>query len=474
VRFTKIIATLGPASQDRATIGALVAAGADVFRLNFSHGTHADHHELLKRIREASKEAGRPIGILQDLSGPKVRTGLLGAGRSFELAAGDHLTIATGDFVGGVGRVSTTFAELARSVQAGDRLLLDDGRIELQVKSTDGTEIQTTVVDGGTLGEHKGISAPGVTLAASALTPKDEADLRFGLGIGVDFVAVSFVQTADDLSRVRDIVKTAGREVPIVAKIERPRAVANIGPILDACDAVMVARGDLGLEMPLEHVPRVQKEITREARLRGVPIVVATQVFDSMRLEPRPTRAEVSDAAGAVDDDVDAILLTGETATGNYPVRTVQLLDMVIRDAESAPPIGSALPMPRAVGVEYARALSEAAVTLAVKANAQAIVAATRLGRTARLLASLRPRVPILAATPDESLARTLTLLRGVVPVQVAAGVDLESARAHVLRALLDRKFVADGSVVVYVNTGADLQEAGANFLRLLQISGDP
>ena len=292
----------------------------------------------MARIRAAASRAGREVAILQDLSGPKIRTGRLEGGTPLSLNAGDRLRIGTGDVVGGPGHISTTFAGLAKAVRPGDRLLLADGLIELRVEAVSGADIETTVVEGGTLGEHKGINAPGVPLPASAITAKDVEDLKFGQSLGVDMVAISFVQSAADLRQARQLLVGQGSaDVPLVAKLERPQALDHLDEILDSCQAVMVARGDLGLEMPLERVPRAQKEITRAARRRGIPVIVATQVLESMTHEARPTRAEVSDAANAVDAGVDAIMLAGETAAGAFPARAVQTLDAIIRDAESTP-----------------------------------------------------------------------------------------------------------------------------------------
>ena len=328
MRRTKIIATLGPASASDAVIRELIDAGVDVFRLNFSHGTHDGHAAVIDRVRRASKESGRIVALLQDLSGPKIRTGKLRGGGPVPLKKGDVLTIAVGDFEGDAQRVSTTYADLPKGVHAGDSLLLDDGRIELRVTRVAGDEITTEVVDGGALGEHKGINMPGIELPTTGLTAKDLDDLRFGVGAGVDFIALSFVQSAAVLRQARDEVQQAGGQpIPLIAKLERPEAISRLEEILGESDAVMVARGDLGLELPIERVPRIQKEVTRWARALQVPVIVATQVLESMRTEPRPTRAEVSDAANAVDDGVDAIMLAGETAAGAYPVRAVQTLE---------------------------------------------------------------------------------------------------------------------------------------------------
>jgi pyruvate kinase len=294
VRYTKIIATLGPASDSQETIAALVAAGADMFRFNFSHGTHAEHAARFARVREAAARAGARIAVLQDLSGPKIRTGRLAGGAPLQLEPGDTLTVEIGDGVGGPGRVFTTYAPLAAALAPGQRLLLDDGYIQLRVDHVSGSRITTTVVDGGPLGENKGINAPGVALPAAGLSEKDERDLVFGLALGVDLVAISFVQRASDVEAARAVTRREGRgSVPLVAKIERPEAIERLDEILRVADGVMVARGDLGLEIPLQRVPRVQLEIMRRARGLGVPTILATQVLESMLHEPRPTRAEV-------------------------------------------------------------------------------------------------------------------------------------------------------------------------------------
>ena len=478
MRHTKIVATIGPATSSDATLRELVAAGVDVFRLNFSHGTHESHGEAVARIRAAAGEARRCVAILQDLSGPKIRTGPLPGGRPIDLLAGDELRIAVGEFPGGPGFVSTPYEELPRALHRGDTLLLDDGRIQLQVEESTSTEIRTRVVDGGSLGEHKGINAPGVPLPAAGLTPKDAGDLAFGLRAGVDYVALSFVQRAADVQQARDAAARAGApHVPLVAKLERPEAVAHLDEIIAACDAVMVARGDLGLEMPLERVPRIQKEITQKARRAGIPVIVATQVLESMRTEPRPTRAEVSDAANAVDDGVDAIMLAGETAVGAHPVRAVQTLDAVIRDAETIPLAAGAAPRRRVSDFErvpmiagHGRAICQAAVTLAEHGEATAIVAVTRGGKTARVLSAMRPRAPIYAATDDPAIARRLALSWGVVPVTADLDGDVDVAAARIGQALVARGAVPAGSVIVLVSITPDLSGAHSNFLRLLRI----
>jgi pyruvate kinase len=461
VRHTKIIATLGPASNDPAP---LIAAGVDVFRLNFSHGTPAEHAERFHRVREAAHQAHRHVAILQDLSGPKIRTGRLDGGRAIPIRKGEPLIIAIGDEIGGPGRVFTTYGELALRVSKGDRLLLDDGKVELEVESASPEEIRTRVVDGGELGEHKGINAPRVPLR-SDITEKDRRDLQFGLALGVDLIALSFVQSADDIARVKAILVAQGRaKVPIVAKLERPEAIDRLDEILDAADAVMVARGDLGLEIPLERVPRVQKEILRKARARGVPVIVATQVLESMRTEPRPTRAEASDAAGAVDAGADAIMLSGETATGFYPVRSVEMLDAIIRDAESMP---MAAESHSGAAVDHVKALCEAAVSLSRRSSGHAIVAITREGQTAKLLSAIRPQAMIVAATDKPEVARCLSLWHGIVPMVCDLNGDIEQVITRVVESAVKRTEAPDNATMIVVNTSADLDRGSANFVRI-------
>ena len=472
MRHTKIIATIGPASNSDAALDALISAGTDIFRLNFSHGTQESQGATFARIRAAAARAGCEVAILQDLAGPKIRTGRLAGGKPIKVKPGDKLVIATGDFVGEPGRLSTTYEGLAHSVRPGDRLLLADGLVELRVDGSDGRTIETTVVEGGELGEHKGINAPGVPLPASAITAKDVEDLRFGLSLGVDMVAVSFVQSADDLKQARGLMAAASAAgVPLIAKLERPQALEHLDDILKSCDAVMVARGDLGLEMPLERVPRAQKEITRGARRQGIPVIVATQVLESMTKEARPTRAEVNDAANAVEDGVDAIMLAGETAAGAFPARTVLTLASIIREAEASPSVNEVQRRATdALHNDHAQALCEAAVTLANRGEAQAIVAITRGGTTARRLSALRPRAPIIAATELTNTARRLTLHWGVVPLRADIGDNLEEASAHVSRQVVERGLVAPGAAAVFVSISSDLTRSDANYLKIQRL----
>jgi pyruvate kinase len=471
MRKTKIIATLGPASDSEAVITELLTAGVDVCRFNFSHGTHDRHREVMERVRRAARDCGRTVALLQDLSGPKIRTGRLHHGAPIALTAGDRLRIVIGDVPGERGRISTTYADLSKAVREGSTLLLDDGRIQLRVDRVSPTELETTVVYGGSLGEHKGINAPGVELPTTGLTDKDVQDLQFGAACGVDFIALSFVQSASVLRQARSRLAEVGApEIPLVAKLERPEAIARLEDIVRESDAVMVARGDLGLELPLESVPRVQKAITQWGRTLEVPVIVATQVLESMRTEPRPTRAEVSDAANAVDDSVDAIMLAGETAAGAFPVKAVQTLDLVIRDAESVPPSRSRqLEMAR-LRSGHPHAVCESAVTLAERGEAAAIVAVTRGGQTARVLSALRPRVPVFGATDREEIARRLALAWGVTPVLTDLSGDVNVAASRIGAELVTRGMLDPGSVIVLVSVSADLTQGPSNFVKVQRV----
>ena len=464
-RRTKIVATIGPSSSTADVLEALVDAGVDVFRLNFSHGSHESHAASYRAIREVAARRGRVVGILQDLAGPKIRTGPLVENRQVPLDDGSTVVIAPGSAASTPGRIHTPYAELIRSAQPGDRLLLDDGRIELRVKERTADSLVAVVVNGGLLGANKGINAPGVALPPSALTDKDADDLRFGLELGVDFVALSFVQTVEDVAKARMIIDAAGKSTPVIAKIERPAGVRNLDAIMALTHGVMVARGDLGLEMPLEQVPRVQKEIIRTARALGQPAIVATQVLESMRVEPRPTRAEVSDAANAVDEGADAIMLAGETAAGAYPVRSVQMLDAILRDAESIVAFQHTLPSIDPTASLHGPALCAAAVTLASTSHATAIVAVTQEGKTARLLSVLRPAAPIIAATPNTELATALALLWGVQPF-ISSELNLERLEAE----MLGQGLIQSGSLVVFVSVSGEQQRTDANFLHVRRV----
>jgi pyruvate kinase len=463
MRRTRILATIGPASNAADTLAELLAAGVDAFRLNFSHGSRDDHAATCQRIRAVAAAAGRDVTVLQDLGGPKIRTGRLD--EPLTLTEGALLTIERGDFVGAAGRISCAFDALFTSVDRGDRLLIDDGRIELEVETVAPQSLGARVISGGVLQSSKGINVPTAAMRTSALTAKDREDLAAGLAMGVDMVAISFVQAAQDLIDAREAVTALGApDLPLVAKIEKPQAIACIDQILDVANALMIARGDLGVEIPLEQVPAVQRRIGQAARHRGVPVILATQVLESMRTEPRPTRAEVTDAAHAVSEGVDTIMLAGETAAGAYPVRAVTVLDSIIREAEKMTPPGGMVPD----GINWSahsRALCEAAVALADRAGATAIVALTRAGKTAHLLSAMRPAARILAATPNRAVAASFAVSWGVTPV-----VTDHRAIGPLRRHLVAQNLVTSGDVIVFVSAHSTLGHENINFVHVERV----
>ncbi len=415
MRRTKIVCTIGPASSSSEQLDRLVAAGMDVARLNFSHGTHAEHADSIRRIRLGDERWGRPIAILQDLQGPKVRLGTFGQGGGgrVDLVPGQRFTLTERAVIGTAETASITHPEYLREARTGDRIWMDDGMIQLVVEDVDGTDVHCRVVVGGRISDHKGIALPRVPPPASCLTDKDREDLRFGVQHGVDFVAVSFVRSAADIRDVRRFLRELAADIPLVAKLERQEVLGNLPEILTMVEAVMVARGDLGVDVPLEDVPHIQKEVIRQARAARVPVIVATQMLESMVTHVRPTRAEVSDVTAAIFDGADAIMLSAETATGRYPVEAVEVMARVAQRAEQAV-VGVDAPRPRRERAGFPEAISDAAATAARILGARAIVAFTQSGFSARLISQERPDVPIIALTPFVEVQRRLALSWGV------------------------------------------------------------
>jgi pyruvate kinase len=473
MRRAKIVATVGPACSAPDRLRLLVEQGVDVARLNFSHGTHEEHAEVLDRIRAVGRQLGRAVAVLQDLQGPKIRTGPLKAGRAgVRLEPGAELAITTeGEHPGDASLVSTTYPHLAEDVRAGDRLLVDDGLIELRVLSSDGVRVRTEVVEGGVLGEHKGINLPGVTLRAEAMSEKDQADIAFGIANGVDFVALSFVRNAEDVRRCRLEMERAGRVVPVIAKIEKPEAIARLDEIIAAADGVMVARGDLGVEIVPERVPLLQKEICRKAKAAGKPVIIATQMLNSMIDHPRPTRAEASDVANAILDGADAVMLSGETASGRYPLQAVQMMDRIVREAEAAG--GAGAPYQTVVPTRPAPfnlVTAAAACEAADASGAVAICCFTLSGTTARLLSHFRPRVPIVAFSPDQSIRRRMSLYWGIDPKVMEPVKNADLMAEAVSDRLLEEGLARPGDRVVLVH-GSPLGVPGqTNSIRLHEI----
>ncbi len=419
-RRAKIVATLGPASDPLPVLAAMLEAGMDVARLNFSHGTHAEHARRLRRLRAAARAAGKAVAVLQDLQGPKIRTGSLEGGRPVELKPGEPFTLTTQPRLGNARIVSTAFRNLPREVKPGNRILLSDGLIELRVERVEGSEVHCQVVSGGVLSEHQGINLPGCLLKMSALSVKDRKDLEFGIRHGVDYVALSFVRSAEDIHRVRRILRQARRSIPIVAKLEKPEAIERLEEILPVADAVMVARGDLGVELPPEEVPAIQKRIIARANALRVPVITATQMLESMTAHPRPTRAEASDVANAVFDGTDALMLSAETATGRFPVESVGMMSRIIQAAEAAMTASGwrrRTSSEEALGVP--EAICESVAHMTAELNLKAIAVFTQSGSSARLISKHRPRVPVYAFSPFSVVLRRTTLYWGVKPVHM-------------------------------------------------------
>jgi len=472
MRHTKIVCTIGPASQAPSTLEAMVRAGMDVARLNLSHGSHAQHAQVITRIRAISKKLKRPVGILLDLQGPRIRVGDLRA-EAVRLKRGGRITLTTRPVKGTASRIPITYRNLARDVKPGDRILLDDGAIRLRVLSAAGTEVTCRVMEGGTLRPHKGVNLPGVDLHLPALTPKDRKDLAFGLAQGVDYVALSFVRRAEDVRALRRLLRRVGAaEMPIIAKLEKPEAVTHLEEILAAADGIMVARGDLGVEISLERVPSVQKHLIARANALRVPAITATQMLESMVTRPVPTRAEVSDVANALFDGTDAVMLSAETSVGKYPVEAVRMMARIIADAEASPlyPYRRILHDPEA-DLTFPVAISRAAVGTAHEIRAKAIVAFTHTGRTARLASLARPRMPILAFTPHPATCRRMSLYWGVYPFLMPLMQQTDALIQEVERRLKAHRLAKRGDELV-VLLGVPATRSGAtNLMKLHRIA---
>ena len=414
MRRAKIVCTLGPATDSYDQIKALVEAGMDVARLNLSHGTYAEHEDRYRRVRKASDETGRSVGILVDLQGPKIRLGCFAEGPVL-LERGDEFTITVDDIAGDQQICGTTYKGLSADVARGERILVDDGRVTLEVTDVEGPRVHTMVIEGGMISDHKGLNLPGVAVSVPAMSDKDIRDLRWGLRIGADIIALSFVRSGRDVEDVLRIMAEEGRRVPVIAKVEKPQAVENLAGIVDAFDGIMVARGDLGVEMPLEAVPLVQKRAIKLARRNAKPVIVATQMLDSMIDNSRPTRAEASDVANAVMDGTDAVMLSGETSVGKYPIETVKVMSRIVTAAEEEILAAGLPPLteqnkPRTQGGAVARAAAEIGDFL----EARFLVAFTHSGDTVRRLSRYRSPIPVLAFTPEACTRSQLNLTWGV------------------------------------------------------------
>jgi pyruvate kinase len=466
-RRAKIVCTLGPASSSPERLAALVAAGLDVARLNMSHGTQAGHRQAYQAVRDASDTAGHSVGVLVDLQGPKIRLGTFATG-PVRLSVGQEFTITAEDVPGDSSQVSTTYRGLPDDVGPGDRVLVDDGRIALEVVGVRGAAVRTRVIVGGVVSDHKGLNLPGVKVSVPSLTAKDQADLRWALGLRADMIALSFVQGPEDAGPTRRIMDEVGISLPLIAKIEKPQAVQALPEVIEAFDGIMVARGDLGVELPLEEVPMAQKRMIALARDKAKPVIVATQMLESMISAPRPTRAEASDVANAVLDGADALMLSAETGVGGYPVETVETMARIITAAErECLNAAHSLPrLPTTVGGAIARAAAEVGAIV----GAKALVAFTMTGETARRLARYRSPIPLLAFTPEPTTRSQLALTWGVETFIVPPARFTDEMVRQVENALLDIGRCGKGDRVVIVAGSPPGSPGRTNALRVHRI----
>ncbi|MFD6953441.1 pyruvate kinase [Nocardiopsis sp. TSRI0078] len=463
-RRAKIVATLGPATSSPEVLRKLVDAGLDVARINLSHGTHDDHSASLANLRQAAESAQQAVGVLADLQGPKIRVGTFADG-PVELDSGDEFTITTDDVPGDATRVSTTYKGLPADVRPGDRVLIDDGRIVLECTKTTSTDVHTRVIFGGTVSNHKGLNLPGVAVSVPALTDKDEADLRWALHQNVDMIALSFVRSPADAEECHRIMDEEGITLPLIAKIEKPQAVERLQDIIEVFDGVMVARGDLGVELPLENVPMVQKRAIERCRDKAKPVIVATQMLESMIGAPRPTRAETSDVANAVLDGADAVMLSGETSVGKYPVETVETMARIVGAAEQESLRASHIlnRVPETTGGAIARAAAEIGATV----GAKALVAFTMSGETARRLARYRSPIPLMAFTTEQATRGRLSLTWGVESHIVPWVDNTDDMVRQVESELLQLADYHKGDKIVIVAGSPPGTVGSTNFLRV-------
>ncbi len=476
-RRAKIICTIGPACNSEALMRDLLRLGMDVARLNFSHGTHADHAHNIQRLRRAAEREGRTVCILQDLQGPKIRTGALEGHEPVLLKTGSVVTITPQDVPGTAARISTTFPDLAREVTAGARILLSDGLIELRVRSVRGKDVLCDVINGGPLGEHKGINLPGIALSIPALTKKDRKDLEFGLDHGVDAVALSFVRSAADVRMVKQIIAAHrtrnDSDVPVIAKLEKPQAIDHLEEILEASDGVMVARGDLGVEVPPEKVPVIQKQVIRRASAWRKPVITATQMLESMVENPRPTRAEASDVANAIFDGTDAVMLSAETASGQYPRESVAIMARIVVEAECNM---ADFEQPRRRRdhrrLSVAETICESIAHAAEDLPMGAIAVFTETGNTARMISKYRPIAPIFAFTHIEPVVHRLNLYWGVRPVRCRQARSAEQMVAMAEQDLLRRGQLKPADVLGVVS-GTRQAAGSTNLMRLHVVTAE-
>jgi pyruvate kinase len=473
LRRSKIVGTLGPASNNESTFRALVRAGLDVARLNFSHGTHPEKLKLIEMVRKIAEEEGRNICILGDLQGPKIRTGRLENRTPVQLVAGQKVTITPRDIPGTASVLSTTFPTLAENLESGARILLSDGLIELRVIAVTGEDVDCEVINGGLLGENKGINLPGIAVRVPSLTEKDEADLEFAVKNGVDAIAVSFVRTGDDVKVVKQRIAAFGADTWVIAKLEKPQAIEHLEEILDVADGIMVARGDLGVEMPPEKVPAIQKHIIRRASEHRKPVITATQMLESMIENPRPTRAEASDVANAIYDGTDAVMLSAECAAGKYPVEAVKMMARIVLESESQirETVVAHDARPSNLHLSIAETICESMAHAAQDLDVKAIAVFTETGTTARQLSKYRPAPPICALSSVPAAINRMCLLWGVYPIQCAKAHATEDM-VDMAEKLLEKAGYASPQDIIGIVAGTRTKSGSTNFLRL-HVLGD-
>ncbi|MBU5673925.1 pyruvate kinase [Paenibacillus brevis] len=471
MRKTKIVCTIGPSSESLENIKKLIMAGMNVARLNFSHGDYEEHGGRIKTIRQASAELGKSIAILLDTKGPEIRTGKLKE-EPIELEQDELITLTTEEILGDKDRISITYSDLPNDVEVGSTILIDDGLIGLTVLDIQGTEIKCRIVNGGTIKSKKGVNVPGVNISLPGITEKDANDIKFGIEQGVDFIAASFVRKASDVLEIRELLeKNNATQIHIISKIENQQGVDNLDEILEVSDGLMVARGDLGVEIPAEDVPLAQKRMIEKCNRAGKPVITATQMLDSMQRNPRPTRAEASDVANAIFDGTDAIMLSGETAAGKYPVESVLTMSRIAEKAESALEYREIfIKQSNAQQTTVTEAISQSVANSALELNAKAIISSTETGYTARMVSKYRPKAPIIAVTTEESTMRRLALNWGVTPVKGQIATSTDEMFDYAMKGGLDSGLVKEGDLVV-ITAGIPLGRSGStNLVKIGQI----
>jgi pyruvate kinase len=470
VRKTKIVCTIGPASEDPVVLRKMIVSGMNVARLNFSHGTHEEHQARINLIRACSKDLGRPVAILLDTKGPEIRTGILEGGQIL-LEKDDSITLTTKDILGNREKISISYDHLPQDVYLGAKILLDDGLIELEVVNIEKEEIRCRVLNGGLLKNRKGVNLPGISVNLPSITEKDIADITFGIRNHVDFIAASFIRKDTDVLQIRHILEEFGSNISVIAKIENEEGVHNATEIMDFADGIMVARGDLGVEIPAEEVPLVQKKLIEICNQRGKPVITATQMLDSMQNNPRPTRAEASDVANAILDGTDAIMLSGETAAGNYPIEAVETMDRIARKVES-----SSIYLERAerhiqqkgtITDAMGQSVTNTASTLA----ATAIITPTESGYTANIVSKYRPKCPVIAVTPYQDVVHKLLLVQGVYPILFESPDHTDEMIERAIHVTLEEKMIQCGDLVV-ITAGVPVRESGTTNLMKVHVVG--